>query len=189
MPEVSVLARGSSGHQTWGKVGVGDITVAVNTALVLAPNADWLVMLDVNHLATTPPSRVVLPMVGLSPRQGVMTAERHLPDARKLFPNLVHVGSDKIERVGWDRMPCSILAAIWFSSQVLGGTHLHIHGVDMCGTDLLGTAETPERSKRRWPDEANMLNSVVKAVHKRGVTMRFWGAWKPDIACEYPVTQ
>jgi hypothetical protein len=179
MPEVSILARGSSLHQTWPKVGVGSITVAINMALVVEPNADWLVMLDANQLAEPKIPLHLQPMVGLSPRYGVMTAERFLPEARQVWPNLVHVGSDRIKRVGYPRMPASILAALWFSSQVLGGTHLHLHGVDLGGPDIDGKYETVERGGRRWPGEAEMLSSVCAALRETGVTVESHGAWKP----------
>lgn len=177
--DVSILAKGSSLKTTWPKVGVGAVVVAVNDAITVEPNADWLVCLDADRFLWDRQPSVFQLLRKYPPRQGVFTASAHLPAVQAVWPDKVWVGSDRIERVGYHMMPCSGLAAVWFAHQVLGGTTLHLHGFDMQGKNYAGEEEKIERGNRRWPGEREILSGVCGALRTLGVTVHSYGAWKP----------
>lgn len=177
--EVSILSKGESLASTWPKMGVGAVTVAVNQAIVAAPNVDWLCMLDV-HVLEEPKLRPdIKPMAGLSPGYGVFTAEKNMACAQRLWPHKLIVGSDRIQRLGHDRMPNTGMAALWFATQVLGAKVLHLHGYDLCGRNILGDEESIERGARRWPSERTVLSNVCNALRANGCVIHSYGAFKP----------
>ena len=177
--EVSILSKGETLASTWPKVGVGAITIAVNQAIVVAPSVDWLCMLDVDRMAQEHVPVHLRCMIGLQPRIGVFTAERHIPCAQKVYPGKQIVGSDCIKRIGHDRMPVTSLAALWFATQHLGATVLHLHGFDLGGKNCLGEEELVERGSRRWPDERRIIGNVCQALRERGCVIHSYGAFKP----------
>jgi hypothetical protein len=177
--EVSILSKGETLTSTWPKVGVGAITVAVNQAIVVAPSVDWLCMLDVDKMAQERVPVHLQCMVGLQPKVGVFTAEGYVPFARNVYPGKTIVGSDRIQRIGHDRMPLTSLAALWFATQYLGATVLHLHGYDLGGVNCLGKEESVERGGRRWPEERKLIAKVCQALRDRGCEIHSYGAFKP----------
>jgi hypothetical protein len=176
--EVSILSKGESLTSTWPKVGVGAITIALNQAIVVAPDVDWLCMLDTNKLMEPVPD-YIRPMVGIQPKVGVFTSESYTPIAAAAYPGLRIIGSDHIQRVGHDRMTFTALAALWFATQDLRATVLHLHGYDLGGANVLGARETDERGARRWPEEARILTNVCRALRERGCVIHSYGAFQP----------
>lgn len=174
--EVSVLSKGASLATTWPKVGVAPTTLAVNQAIVAAGGADWLVMLDAHKLRWTPVRADIAPILTVPPRLGVVTAESHMADAQAAFPGLQVIGSDHIERVGHDRIPCTLMMAVHFAVQDLKATALHLHGVDMQGVSI---CNDPTPSVCRWPDEQKNLRKIVAAYEQRGVIFHWYGLWRP----------
>jgi len=135
-------------------------------------------MLDIHMLEENPLQKEIQPMRGLSPQHGVFTAEQYLPHARRIFPDKIHVGSGRIERIGHSRMPSTAMASLWFATQVLGANCLLLHGFDLGGRNFMGETETVERGERRWPDERKILASVITALRERGTVIHLFGAFK-----------
>jgi hypothetical protein len=180
--EVSILSKGESLASTWPTVGVGATTVAVNHAALVAPAfppIDWLFMADADHLTWDEVPKGWEGFLTFRPRCGVVTFPRSLESAEKVWPGCEIVSSVTLERVGYDELPVSALGALWFATQRLGGTVLHLHGFDLGGRNIYGNEESIERGKRRWKSEREILSNVCRALRERGVVIHSYGAYKP----------
>jgi hypothetical protein len=176
--EVSVLSKGRTLTDTWPHTGVGAVTIAINQAIVAAPSVDWLCMMDVHLLKDRNIRPAIQPMIGLSPRMGVVTADPYIPVAQEIWPDRLIVGARSLKPVGHHRIPNTACAALFFAAQTLKADVIHLHGFDLGGTNFMGEEETMERGERRWKDEREILTKVCKALRDLGCVIHSHGAFK-----------